>query len=103
MAQTWPAPKDPDEVKDYFFRWADLLDGDTILSSDWVIVDPLVPTLEIDDTDLQDDDVSETTNTKSVVWLSGGDLGVTYLLRNRITTAGGRTYDRTMKLKMKEL
>jgi len=38
MALTWPAIKDPDEVKDYSLDWSALLGAsDTITSSTWSI------------------------------------------------------------------
>lgn len=35
------------------------------------------------------------------VWISGDTEGETYLIQNCITTAGGRTMDQTVKLKVK--
>lgn len=89
----WDAPKDPDEVKDYRVEWSDGLDGDTIASSSWSIgvADEAVGhELEVDSDSFA---ASSTT-----VWLSGGTTGLTYRLLNRITTAGGRTLDQTVKL-----
>ena len=95
MAVSWEAVKDPDEVKDYSFNWAALLatDEDTIATSVWEVVEGSGLTIDSDDS-------SDTTTS---VWLSAGTVNTTYLIRNRITTAGGRTYDRTGKLKVKTL
>lgn len=89
-------PKDPDEIKDYVFDWENILAGDTISTSIWSIASggsALIITTP----------PATSTNTSTKVWVSGGTLGVTYYLLNRVTTAGGRTYDRTRKLKVKSL
>lgn len=91
MALSWPF-KDPDEVLDYFIDWTARLAGDTISSSLWFIVD--------DDLTLTIDSNSFTAS-GATVWLSGGTIGVTYEVTNRIMTAGARTMDQTVKLKIK--
>lgn len=91
MALTWEEPKDPDEVLDYQIDWSGRLDeADTIATSTWTVPDGL--------TEGAPDSFDDTTTT---VWLTGGTLGTTYDLLNRVTTAGGRTMDQTMKLKVK--
>ncbi|RVG88683.1 hypothetical protein [Sinorhizobium meliloti] len=90
MALTWPSPKDPNEVKDYGLDWSALLDDDTITTSAW----------SVDDSGLTIGTTSNTT-TATTVWVSSGSAGVTYNLLNRIVTAGGRTYDQTVKLKVR--
>lgn len=93
--RTWPAPKDPDEIKEYELLWHLLLKDDTIAgpveSSVWVIVSSNSG-LSITD--------SSKTGTTTTVWLSGGRVG-TYELRNTIITAAGRTYDQTVRLNVK--
>ena len=37
-------------------------------------------------------------NVLTTVWLSGGAVGLTYAVTNRITTAGGRTDERTLSI-----
>lgn len=86
----WPN-KDPDEVTDFDINWTKRLDGDTIVSSAWTVVNGTV---------VINSDSESATLTK--VWLSGGTLGETCELRNRITTAGGRTYDQTVLLKIRK-
>lgn len=84
-------PKDPDEVLDFDIDWASrLAEGDTIATSTWVEI-PAGITKDSD---------SHTT-TKSVIWLSGGSLGESYTFTCRITTAGGRTHDQSVKLQIK--
>ncbi len=84
--------KDPDEVLDYQIDWDKkrLKGTDTILTSTWI-----VPAGITNDSD-------STTDTITTIWLSGGTLNATYELVNRIVTVGGRTYDQTVKLKIKE-
>lgn len=83
--------KDPDAVLDYKFDWTDWLNGDTI-STRAVTVD----------TGLTKDSDSITDTNKSVtVWLSGGTVGTSYDVRCRITTAAGRTDDRTVTIHIK--
>lgn len=91
MALSWEAPKDPDEVKDYSIDWLKLLGTDTIIASNWIVPSGLTK------------DSDSFSDSATIIWTSGGSAGESYSLTNRITTAGGRTYDRTVKLKMKVL
>lgn len=84
----WPV-KDPDEVLDYKVDWTAAIGVDNIVSSLFEVPDGLVM-----------DSQMFTTKT-TTIWLSGGVEGVTYLITNRIVTNGARTYDQTMKLKVK--
>lgn len=91
MALSWPAVKDPDEVKDYGVDWSPMLVEDSLATSTWIVGDD--DTLTIDS--------QSNTDMTTTVWLSGGTEGITYQVLNRVTTAGGRTYDQTIKLKVK--
>lgn len=78
--------KDADAVLDYEMDWTSWLatsPEDNLASSTW----------EADDGITIDSD-SNTTK-KATVWLSGGTPGKTYVVTNRIVTAGGRTDDRS--------
>lgn len=91
---TWDA-KDPNDVKDYKLDWGGSADkkafGDTLTASAWTIT-PVGLTKD-----------SDTFNgTSTTIWLSGGSAGQTYVLTNHVTTAGGRQYDQSVKLKCKE-
>lgn len=90
MSKTWPF-KDPDEILDYTIDWTPRLGtgGDVIVSSTWI--SPTGITVVID----------SFTDTHTTIWLSGGSLAATYSFVNRITTAGGRTMDQTVRLKIK--
>lgn len=85
---TWPF-KDPNEVLDYVVDWSERLDSDTITSSQW-----LVPAGITKDSDT-------ITTTTTTIWLSGGTEATSYTFVNRIITAGGRTMDQSIKLKVK--
>jgi hypothetical protein len=89
MALTWPF-KDPDEVLDYTLNWADRLGDDVIDTSEW----PDPPDGITIDSDEHDDTVT-------TLWLSGGEIGITYIFTNRVVTIGGRTLDQSVKLKVK--
>lgn len=93
---TWEAPKDPDEDKDYGVDWSGKLAGDTISSSSWIL-DALATS---DGLGTHSESKTATTTT---VWFTGGVRGHSYLITNRVITTGGRTYDKTSKLKMKDL
>ena len=94
----FPDPKDPDAVLDYDIHWNDndagtneagddgWLQGDTIATSTWIVPAGLTK------------DSDSKTTTTATVWLSGGVEGESYVITNRITTAGGRTDDRSAKL-----
>ncbi|MCC6366857.1 MAG: hypothetical protein IT165_25325 [Bryobacterales bacterium] len=82
--------KDPNAVLDYSVDWTRWLNGDSIATSDWTVP---VGLTEVTDTH---------TGTKATVWLSGGTVGATYTVTNRITTTGGRTDDRSFDVKIAE-
>lgn len=86
--------KDPNAVLDYRLDWDaagdSWLAGDTIATSAWTL----------------DPGISQTsatnTTTTATVWLSGGTAGSEYRVTNRITTAGGRTEDRSFRVRVAE-
>lgn len=90
--------KDPDAVLDYIFDWSDWLpNGDTIISSEFVIS----PGLTIGPGPNGGPDQYFTT-TNATVWLSGGSQGQPYAVTNQVTTAGGRTDDRTITIRVQQ-
>lgn len=91
MSISWTPVKDPDEVKDYSLDWSALLVDDTISTSTWTLASGAGLTIGS----------NSNTDTLSTVWLSGGTAGVNYELLNRVVTTGGRTYDQTVKLKVR--
>lgn len=87
--------KDPSDIRDYTFDWARVLatsdPDDTIATSTWTI--PVGLTKNSD----------EKTATTTVVWLRGGVARTNYTVTNTITTAGGRTLERSAILPVREL
>jgi len=82
--------KDPDAILDYAVDWSRWLAGDTVASSVWIVPTGLTKATE------------SNTATKAIVWLSGGTAGQTYTVTNRITTAAGRTEDRSFTIRVEE-
>ncbi len=76
--------KDPDELQDYTVDWASFLGADTIATSSWSVPAGLT------------NSASSKTTTTATVWLSGGTGGYEYEVTNTITTAAGRTYEKSM-------
>jgi len=75
--------QDPSDNLDYTFDWTDWLAGDTIATSSWTAAAGLT------------EGVNANTTTTATVWLSGGTAGVSYVVTNTVTTAGGRTASRS--------
>ena len=82
--------KDPDAVLDYNIDWATWLDGDTISTSVWTVPAGLTQ------------DSSSHADGITTVFLSSGTDGTSYVVKNRIVTAGGRTDDRTISINVKQ-
>jgi hypothetical protein len=91
MANKFEKPKDPNSVADYGLDWSLRLVDDTILTSTWIVPDGITA------------NSNSHTATTTTIWLAGGTAGETYSLTNRVVTAGGRTWDWTVQLKIKEL
>ena len=83
--------KDPNAVLDYQIDWSDWLGStDTISTSAWTVSSGITKASE------------SNTTTTATVWLSGGTAGSNYTAANRIVTAGGRTEDRTIQIRVEE-
>ena len=81
--------KDPSAVLDYVFDWTGwLATGETI--TDYTITADTGITV---DSPTEDDG-------KVTVWLSGGTAGINYKVACLITTAAGRTDERTIWIKV---
>ena len=81
--------KDPNAVLDYVWDWTSWLNGDTIATHTVTVATTagdLAPLVV---------DSSAVVGPLVTVWLSGGMVGTVYAVTCRITTAGGRTEDRT--------
>ena len=80
--------KTPAEVLDYGWDWSRWLDGDTLASSTWTADSGI--TIQ-----------SHTFDTASTtIWLTGGAEGATYQLTNTVTTAAGRTAQRSFEIRI---
>lgn len=83
---------DPSTKVDYSIDWSDWLTaGDTVSTSVWEI-SPLGPTLS----------GSSMTSTSTATFIEGCVLGSVYRLTNRISTAQGRTDERSFVLRCEE-
>ena len=84
--------KDPDEVKDYRVDWAMALgaDVDTIVTGTFVAEAGITKDSEVMTTSYMD------------IWLSGGTDMNDYEILNEITTALGRTWHRSILIKVIE-
>ena len=82
--------KDPNEVLDYKIDWTDRLAGDTIVSVQWVVPAGIVA------------DSNSFSPTEAILWLSGGTSGELYIMTCRVTTAGGRVMDESVRLRVKD-
>lgn len=79
--------KDPDAVLDFTVDWAaNLATDDTIATANFTVPAGITK------------DSQSNTTTTATVWLSGGTAGTTYNVVCRITTADGRTDDRTLRI-----
>lgn len=86
--------KDPNAVLDYVFDWTEWLGEDTVASHEFLVS----PSNHTDCVEVDSSDEDEGIIT---VWVSKGRAGSTYKLTCRVVTAGGRTEDRTVNLRMK--
>lgn len=86
----WPN-KDPSDVLDYAIDWTNELDEETIVGSSWAVSHA---SLVIDSDTIA--------GARAVVWLSDGLAGFLYAVTNTITTSAGRTFERSVSLRVEE-
>lgn len=96
--KVWPF-KDPGEKLDYGAKWRKRMeaDSDTIATSNW----------RVDDGDVQISVSPPPTGYSNVtyqttVWLEGGTVDTFSVVTNYITTTGGRTWEQSFKLPIKQ-
>lgn len=85
--------KDPDARLPFAADWSAWLanEGDTATSATWIVPAGIV----------QENSPAPTLiNGVATVWLSGGTAGMDYYVTCRLTTAGGRTDDRTLRIQV---
>ena len=78
--------KDPQAILDFKIDWSGWLGTDTIATSTWTVPTGITQS------------AATNTTTAAIIWLSGGTLDTSYDLVNHITTAGGRSDDRTITI-----
>lgn len=87
-------PKDPDSEEVFGINWtaylAEIADDETIASSSWTVPSGLT------------EESDSFTDTHANVKLSGGVVGATYRVTNRITTSGGTTDDESLIISVAE-
>ena len=77
--------KDPDSIENFTVDWTQALDGDTIATSSWIVPSGVTQV------------AASNTTVLATIKLSGGTLGNTYAVINRITTTtSGETLDETL-------
>jgi hypothetical protein len=83
--------KDPDATLDYSVEWEQWLPpGDAIAASVWSVPSGLVGVSE------------ELSSTLATAVVSGGTVGETYELVNRVTTTSGKVDDRSIWLTIRQ-
>lgn len=88
--------KDPDAVLDYHFDWTLwMANGDSIVNSVFIVTPGIVA-----GTGANGAPNASFTTTNTTVWLFGGSSGQPYVVTNRITTAQGRTDDRSITIRV---
>lgn len=78
--------KDPIAVLDYTIDWSDFVGDDSIATSTWTLDAGITNVGALSSRNL------------SIIFISGGVAGTGYNASNSITTAGGRTDKRTIRL-----
>lgn len=89
MAASNPAQtfqKDPSAILDYTLDWTAWLNGDVITGVTWTVAAGISSVGTI------------FSGTTATIWLSGGTAGSSYTAAALITTAGGRTDERTIQI-----
>lgn len=90
----WEIVKDPDAVVDYTFDWSDWLTTDTITGATITIADSA--TMAKDSQAIVNSDQSVR------VWISGGAARDRAAVSCLITTAAGRTDERTFYIRVRD-
>jgi hypothetical protein len=95
---TYADAKDPSDVADYSMDWTAPLNGDTISAISSVTISPdTVPALLEPASPPRSN-----TNTSTKIWLQGGKAYSDYTIGIKVTTAGGRTLERSALLRVRE-
>ena len=85
--------KDPDDKLDYATNWTNrLVENETITNSQWLID---VPVDDPSPLEVASNPAPTVAGGLATAWFTGGTLGTTYTVVNRITTDQGRIQDRS--------
>jgi hypothetical protein len=105
MSLKWP-PKDKDETLDYSLDWSRALEGDeTIASVSWFIInsDKEKVSFSLGTTIDGLGNLTQTnTPTVTTIYLSSGVDNREYTIYCSVTTTGGRTKERSVKIRIRE-
>lgn len=88
--------KDPAAVVDYSVDWSAWLDGDALAASSWSVSPASL-------TDGVAVGATSHTAETATAWLSAGAPGENYTVTNRVTTAAGRTDERSFVVMVRDL
>jgi len=79
--------KDPQANLDYGFDWSDyLVIGETLSDSVWTVPSGLI------------EGSKQLAADSTKIWISGGTVGETYTIANKITTSAGRVDERSFDI-----
>lgn len=108
MAWAGRYTKDPQAVLDYPYDWAAAEDelGDAI--KPWLEPGDIIVSVSSTVSTIVDDpnplfiESTTFTDTTTIVWLSGGTVGKSYLVTIHVSTFDGREDDRTIEIRIRE-
>ena len=86
--------KDPDAIVDYAIDWAPYLDGRTIVASGWSVAPAETGGIAVVEAGFD--------GARSAARLSGGIVGHSYSLANRVTLSDGSGDDRSIVLRVEQ-
>lgn len=91
MTTTWPT-KDPSELFEIVFNWLPQLevDGDTLTGSLWEVSTGILNQGDSFDAD------------STTIWISGGEHGQLYTLKNTVNTTNGRVWASSIKVRCRD-
>lgn len=95
---SWPS-KDPNEVLDYVVHWSDVDPTESRLETGETLI---TSTFTVATGDANIDSSTFTAAGDATVWLSAGTAGTVCEILNRVTTSAGRTYDKTVTLRIRD-
>lgn len=100
MARNKWDPKDPADVANYWYDWADFLPAGVSILTELVeqSINPLYVEVPMEIDVVETDFIADSVRAK----FSGGTAGVSYPMDCTITTSDGQTFQQTVWLQVKE-